>query len=53
MLLRIKELNRELETARSSQAQYEEEMRAFHDRIASMDRHWTQVCLTRSTLHKS
>ena len=43
MLLRIKELNRELDEARSSQSKYEEEVNAFHDTISVVNRHWSQV----------
>ena len=43
MLLRIKELNRQLEEARSSQYKYDEEIQAFHDRMSVVDRHWSQV----------
>jgi len=43
MLLRIKELNRELDEARSSQSKYEEEVNAFHDTISVVNRHWSQL----------
>ena len=48
MSLRIKELNRDLATAREVHERYETEREAFHDQAAVMDRHWTQVRLAKS-----
>lgn len=50
MSLRIKELNRDLATAREVHERYETEREAFHDQAAVMDRHWTQVRLAKCLL---
>jgi len=43
MLLRIKELNRELSSLRHEVASFESEKAAYHDQISDIDRHWTQL----------
>lgn len=48
MLLRIKELNRELSSLRHEVASFESEKAAYHDQISDIDRHWTQVCVSTS-----
>lgn len=44
MSLRIKELNRALDEARSVQFNTEQVRDAFLDQVAVVDRHWAQVC---------